>query len=132
MYFLWRIHRVGGGRAQRGQVLFDFGGVARLELHDAAGDARLLGQLGRHGVVRIDGGSSTKQRGEAIKDFREESGIKVLIGNLQSMGTGTDGLQEVAWHAVFAEADWTPPSALRRWTCGLAQAAAVPGLVAAP
>ena len=26
--------------------------------------------------------------------------------------------------------DWTPPSAWRRWRCGLAQAAAIPGLVA--
>jgi non-ribosomal peptide synthetase-like protein len=32
--------------------------------------------------------------------------------------------------AAAAEADWTPPSALQRWTCGLAQAAAVPVLVA--
>lgn len=63
-------------------------------------------KLGRHGVVRIDGGSSTKQRAEAIKDFREEPAIKVLIGNLQSMGTGTDGLQDVCSHSVFAEASW--------------------------
>jgi non-ribosomal peptide synthetase-like protein len=28
-----------------------------------------------------------------------------------------------------AAADWTPPPALRRWLCGLAQAAAIPGLV---
>ena len=28
-----------------------------------------------------------------------------------------------------AQADWTPPSALRRWSCALAQAAAVPPLV---
>jgi non-ribosomal peptide synthetase-like protein len=32
--------------------------------------------------------------------------------------------------AVAAQAPWTPPSALRRWSCGLAQAAAMPGLVA--
>ena len=31
--------------------------------------------------------------------------------------------------AAVAEPDWTPPSAWRRWTCGLAQAAAVPALV---
>ena len=31
--------------------------------------------------------------------------------------------------AAAAEPDWTPPSAWRRWTCGLAQAAAVPALV---
>jgi non-ribosomal peptide synthetase-like protein len=32
--------------------------------------------------------------------------------------------------AVAAQAPWTPPSALQRWRCGLAQAAAMPGLVA--
>jgi SWI/SNF-related matrix-associated actin-dependent regulator of chromatin subfamily A-like protein 1 len=63
-------------------------------------------RLGRHGVVRIDGGSSTTQRAKAIKDFREDEGIKVLIGNLQSMGTGTDGLQDVCSHSVFAECSW--------------------------
>ncbi|MBC7501003.1 MAG: amino acid adenylation domain-containing protein [Herminiimonas sp.] len=31
--------------------------------------------------------------------------------------------------STVAEPDWTPPPAWRRWTCGLAQAAAVPGLV---
>jgi non-ribosomal peptide synthetase-like protein len=32
--------------------------------------------------------------------------------------------------AGAAEQDWTPPSAIKRWTCGLAQAAAMPALVA--
>jgi non-ribosomal peptide synthetase-like protein len=32
--------------------------------------------------------------------------------------------------AAEQEADWTPPSAIKRWTCGLAQAVAMPALVA--
>jgi len=32
--------------------------------------------------------------------------------------------------AAEAEADWTPPSSLKRWTCGMAQVAAMPALVA--
>ena len=32
--------------------------------------------------------------------------------------------------AADAQADWTPPPAWKRWTCGLAQATAMPGLVA--
>jgi hypothetical protein len=32
--------------------------------------------------------------------------------------------------AAQEEAPWNPPSALKRWTCGLAQAAAMPALVA--
>ena len=35
----------------------------------------------------------------------------------------------VAHASTEAQADWTPPPALRRWTCALAQAAAVPPLV---
>jgi non-ribosomal peptide synthetase-like protein len=35
----------------------------------------------------------------------------------------------VAHASTEAEPDWTPPSALKRWTCALAQAAAVPPLV---
>ncbi|KAB8044270.1 Pls/PosA family non-ribosomal peptide synthetase [Janthinobacterium aquaticum] len=31
--------------------------------------------------------------------------------------------------AAAPEADWTPPSSVKRWVCGAAQAAAVPGLV---
>ena len=37
---------------------------------------------------------------------------------------------EVTPDAGVAEADWTPPSAWARWRCGLAQAAAMPALVA--
>ncbi|NRR32876.1 amino acid adenylation domain-containing protein [Oxalobacteraceae bacterium] len=35
-----------------------------------------------------------------------------------------------AQESAAPEADWTPPSAWRRWRCGLAQAAAMPALVA--
>ena len=63
-------------------------------------------KLGRHGVARIDGGSSMNQRTKAVKDFREDPAIKVMVGNLQSMGTGTDGLQDVCSHSVFAECSW--------------------------
>ncbi len=35
-----------------------------------------------------------------------------------------------AHSANTQEAEWTPPSALKRWTCGLAQAAVMPALVA--
>ncbi|UUZ57423.1 hypothetical protein LP419_40915 [Massilia sp. H-1] len=38
-------------------------------------------------------------------------------------------LADAAKPCSAAEQDWTPPSGLRRWTCALAQAAAVPPLV---
>ncbi|OFA03853.1 Pls/PosA family non-ribosomal peptide synthetase [Duganella phyllosphaerae] len=39
-----------------------------------------------------------------------------------------DGANDAS--AAKAETEWTPPSSIKRWTCGLAQAAAMPGLVA--
>ena len=34
--------------------------------------------------------------------------MRVMLGNIQSMGTGVDGLQEVATHCVLVEPTWTP------------------------
>jgi SNF2 family DNA or RNA helicase len=33
--------------------------------------------------------------------------MRFIIGNVLSLGTGTDGLQDVCSHALLAEADWT-------------------------
>ena len=40
-----------------------------------------------------------------------------------------EGLAEAQEQTLTSDTDWTPPSALRRWTCGVAQAAAIPALV---
>lgn len=62
----------------------------------------------RHGVVRVDGrtGAVTKQR--LVNRFRTDPKCQVILGNSLSLGTGTDGLQDVASHALIAEPDWTP------------------------
>lgn len=65
-------------------------------------------RLNKHGVARIDGGTSSAKR-ELIKDrFLTDPRCQVLLGNLQAMGAGTDGLQDVAWHVLLAEPDWVP------------------------
>ena len=64
--------------------------------------------LRRHGLVRIDGNTSTGQKQERIDTFIKEPGCRIILGNLLSMGTGTDGLQEVCYHALIAEPDWSP------------------------
>ncbi|MFL6659081.1 MAG: Pls/PosA family non-ribosomal peptide synthetase [Massilia sp.] len=46
----------------------------------------------------------------------------------RQVGKIADALAQ-AHVGAAAEADWAPPSALRRWTCAVAQAAAVPPLV---
>jgi len=62
----------------------------------------------KHGVVRIDGSTSATERQRRVDEFRKNPKIQIIVGNIQSMGVGVDGLQEVAWHALIAEPDWTP------------------------
>lgn len=45
------------------------------------------------------------------------------------IGSIAAGLAETQEQTLTSDSDWTPPSTLRRWTCGVAQAAAIPALV---
>lgn len=65
-------------------------------------------RLAKYGVLRIDGRLSAEKKQKAVDDFIECPWMRVIVGNLISMGTGTDGLQQVCNHCVFGEADWTP------------------------
>ena len=65
-------------------------------------------KLEKHGVLRIDGNSSSSRKDHYIKLFQDEQRHQVLIGNLLSLGTGTDGLQLVSCHALIAEPSWVP------------------------
>lgn len=62
----------------------------------------------KHGVLRIDGSTSSKQKEKRVEAFRTDPRRKVILGNILSMGVGTDGLQDVCWHGLIAEPDWTP------------------------
>ena len=62
----------------------------------------------KHGCVRIDGSTSPKSKEALVQKFVRDPGINIIIGNLQSMGIGTDGLQLVSNHALIAEPSWTP------------------------
>lgn len=62
----------------------------------------------RHNVLRIDGGTSGAKRERNKNLFIKERKHQVILGNILSMGTGVDGLQEVSNHALIAEPDWTP------------------------
>ena len=65
-------------------------------------------RLGRYGVVRVDGSTTPTQRKKRSDDFQSDPSIRVFLGNIQSIGTGVDGLQKVCSHALFAECSWTP------------------------
>lgn len=64
--------------------------------------------LHKWGVVRVDGTTSSIARAKAISDFQKKPSISVIIGNLLSLGTGTDGLQNVSSNVVIAEPSWVP------------------------
>jgi SWI/SNF-related matrix-associated actin-dependent regulator 1 of chromatin subfamily A len=65
-------------------------------------------KLMRYGVVRIDGSTSGKARQAGIDAFVTAPNVRVILGNIQSMGTGVDGLQRVCQRCVLVEPSWTP------------------------
>lgn len=65
-------------------------------------------QLARYGVVRIDGSLNSMQKDAQKDEFIRNPRKQILVGNIQSMGEGVDGLQHVAAHCLLAEPDWVP------------------------
>ena len=63
-------------------------------------------ELSKWGVVRIDGKTSPFRRNQNLEDFKNDPRKGICLGQMQAIGTGTDGLQEVCRHALFAEFDW--------------------------
>lgn len=68
----------------------------------------LMEKLDKFHPLRIDGRTSATNKLRLVEQFQKDRFRRVLVGNMLSMGTGTDGLQDVCQHAIFAEADWTP------------------------
>lgn len=64
--------------------------------------------LSKHGVLRIDGSTSPKQKDLLVRKFIDDPRSHFIIGNTLSLGTGTDGLQEVSAHCLLAEPDPVP------------------------
>lgn len=65
-------------------------------------------ELSAFGTVRVDGRKSPVARQKAVDDFVARDDIQLFIGNIQSAGTGVDGLQKVCSHCLLAEPDWVP------------------------
>lgn len=64
--------------------------------------------LHKYGTVRIDGRTSAAGKDRLVRQFVDDPTIQIALGNVQAMGTGTDGLQEVCYHGLIAEPSWTP------------------------
>jgi SWI/SNF-related matrix-associated actin-dependent regulator 1 of chromatin subfamily A len=65
-------------------------------------------ELSSFGVVRVDGSDGAKAKDQKVQQFILDPEIRVILGNVLSLGTGTDGLQAVSSHALIAEPDWVP------------------------
>jgi SWI/SNF-related matrix-associated actin-dependent regulator of chromatin subfamily A-like protein 1 len=63
--------------------------------------------LKEYGVVRFVAGQ-TKANDRKKDEFINNPAIQVILGNVLTLGTGTDGLQLVSNHALIAEPSWTP------------------------
>lgn len=64
--------------------------------------------LAKYGVLRIDGSTGAKQKEKIVARFVADPSIRVCMGNMQSMGTGTDGLQAVSNHILIGEPSPVP------------------------
>ena len=65
----------------------------------------LMKKLAKFSPLRIDGSTPATRKPAIVAQFALP-GHRLLIGNILSMGTGTDGLQEACQRGVAAEASW--------------------------
>ena len=59
--------------------------------------------LYKHGVIRVSGVADKSRK---VQEFIRNPAKHIILGNTLTLGTGTDGLQEVCSHAILAEPDW--------------------------
>ena len=65
-------------------------------------------RLRKHNPVRVDGTTGAARKQLRVDKFINDPDCQIIMGNVLSLGTGTDGLQEVSAHALIAEPDWVP------------------------
>jgi SNF2 family DNA or RNA helicase len=65
--------------------------------------------LARHNkyILRVDGSTGDNKQA-LVQQFIDDPNAAVMMGNVLTLGTGTDGLQEVCNHALMMEPDWVP------------------------
>lgn len=64
--------------------------------------------LHEYNPARVDGSTSPVVKDALIQAFITDPARRVMMGNTLTLGTGTDGLQEVASYCVLTEPDWVP------------------------
>lgn len=66
----------------------------------------LIQKLPKHNPITIDGGDSAAMRALKVKEFVEGE-ERILLGQIQAIGEGTDGLQHAASTCIFIEPSWS-------------------------
>lgn len=70
---------------------------------------RILAQrFEKHGVITVGGFTPAKHRPLKVQEFKQDRTKQIFLGQMIATGIGTDGLQDVAFHALIAEPDWVP------------------------
>lgn len=94
---------------------------------------RLTNELKDYGVVALTGATSQKLRQECIDKFRDDSDIRVFIGQIQAAGEGIDGLQNTCHNMLFVETSWVPSeisqAVARLWRLGQSKSVLVRFLI---
>lgn len=65
-------------------------------------------KLAKHGVLKITGTTSAIRKDRYVTLFQTDPQYKIILGNLLSLGTGTDGLQRVCNHGLIVEPSPVP------------------------
>lgn len=70
-------------------------------------------KMTKYKPVILYGGTPASQRQENIDRFQNEASCRLFLANIDSGGTGVDGLQKVCSFLNFLEKSWTPSSNLQ-------------------
>lgn len=94
----------------------------------------LCDSLKKYRPAKIYGGTDLKAREAEKARFVDDPSCRVIVGNIQSLGTGVDGLQAACCNVAFAEFSYTPTdmeqAASRLWRSGQSRPVTVHYLIA--
>jgi SNF2 family DNA or RNA helicase len=70
-------------------------------------------KMKKYQPVVLYGGTPANKRQDAIDRFQNDAACRLFVANIDSGGTGVDGLQKVCSFVNFMEKAWTPASNLQ-------------------
>jgi SWI/SNF-related matrix-associated actin-dependent regulator of chromatin subfamily A-like protein 1 len=68
----------------------------------------LAEKLRQFNPITITGDTPAEKRQPNIDKFQSDSAVRLILGNIDAMGTGVDGLQNVCDECIFIEESWVP------------------------